>query len=132
MIKKEKPKLKKYNRSNQIYGSKYSVYPHYNIKNFLSLTSKYPILFSIYSELKKFNSLNPPKAQDAQKKKNTVDGNASELYDEYPEIYFNRYMTLSYARKRKFSDILEVYFLIDMVIVRGQKIKKNRLMKKNL
>ena len=31
-------------------------------------------------------------------------------------------MTLSDARKRKFSDILKVYFLIDMIIERGQKI----------
>ena len=61
IIKKEKPTLKKYNRSNLTYDSKYSFYPHYNIKNFnkMSLTLKYPILFLFYNELKKFNSLNP-------------------------------------------------------------------------
>ena len=31
ITKKEKPPLKKYNRSNLIYGSKYSFYPYYNI-----------------------------------------------------------------------------------------------------
>ena len=35
---KEKPSLKKYNRSNLIYDSKYSFYPYYNIKNFNSLS----------------------------------------------------------------------------------------------
>ena len=48
IIKKEKPILKKYNKSNLIYGSKYSFCPYYNIRNFnsLSLTLKYQILFS--------------------------------------------------------------------------------------
>ena len=39
-IKKEKPTLKKYNRSNVIYSSKYRFYEYYNINlNSLSLTS---------------------------------------------------------------------------------------------
>ena len=56
-IKTRKPALQKYNRSNLIYGSKYSFYPCYDNKKFssLSLVSKYPILFSLYSELYKFN-----------------------------------------------------------------------------
>ena len=57
IIKKEKPTLKKYNRSNLINDSKYSFYPYYNIKNFkdfnsLFLKLKHTILFWLYSELK--------------------------------------------------------------------------------
>ena len=61
IIKKKTPTVKKYNRSNLIYDSKYSFYPYYNIKNFnsLSFTLKYPILFSFYSELNKFYCVNP-------------------------------------------------------------------------
>ena len=33
ITKKEKPTSKRYTRSNLIYGSKYSFYPYYNIKN---------------------------------------------------------------------------------------------------
>ena len=35
IIKKEKPTLKKYNRSNLIWDSKYIFYPYYNIIDFL-------------------------------------------------------------------------------------------------
>ena len=64
IIKKEKPTLEKYNRSNLIYESKYSFYLN-NIKKFnsLSLTSKYPILFSFHSELNQFNSLDSQKGR---------------------------------------------------------------------
>ena len=50
--------------------AKYSFYPYYNIKNFnnFSLASKYPILFSFYSELNKFNSLNLRKGCKKEKK----------------------------------------------------------------
>ena len=63
IIEKEKPTLKKYNRSNLIYDRKYSFYPYCNIKNFnsLSLLSIYPVLFLFYSELNRFNSLNQRK-----------------------------------------------------------------------
>ena len=56
-IKTPKPSLKKYNRSNLIYRSKDIFDPYYDIKNFrsISLVSKYLILFSLYSELNKFN-----------------------------------------------------------------------------
>ena len=55
IIRKEKPTLSEYNKSNLICDCKYSFYPYNNIKNLNSifLTSKYPILFSFYSELKK-------------------------------------------------------------------------------
>ena len=44
---------------------KHSFQEYYNIKNFfsLSLTSKYPILLLFYSDLEKFNNLNPKKKE---------------------------------------------------------------------
>ena len=101
IIKKEKPTLKKYNRWNLIYDSKYRFYPSYNIEDFnsFSLTSKYPILVSLCSELNKFNNINPRKRQ--KDKKATAYDNASELYNEYLEIYFTRYMTISDAKKKE-------------------------------
>ena len=70
IIKKEKPTFKKYNRSNLIFNSKYSFYEYYNIRNFnsLSLSSKYPILLYFYSDLNKFNNLNPQKEETKEKK----------------------------------------------------------------
>ena len=61
IIKEEKPTLKKYNGLDLIYDSTYSFIPYYNIKHFnsLSLVSRYPILFSFYGELNKFNNINP-------------------------------------------------------------------------
>ena len=84
IIKKEKPAFKKYNRSNLICNCKYSFYEYYNIKNFssLSLMSKYPILLSFYSDVNKFNNLNPQK-ESTKEKKVTVYDNAPELYNEY-------------------------------------------------
>ena len=68
-IKKEKPTLKKYNRSNLIYNSKHSFYECYNIKNFnsLSLTSKYPFLLSFYNDLNKLNNANLQKETTEEK-----------------------------------------------------------------
>ena len=56
------------------------------MKNFnsLSRTSKYPILFLFYSELKKFNNINPQKEHRNEKK--AVYNNATELYNEYLEV----------------------------------------------
>ena len=98
MIKLSKNKnqhLKNIIHENQIYDSKYSSYPHYNIKNFnsLSLVSKYPILYSFYTELNKSNNINPRKGRTKDKKATLYDI-TSEPYNEYLEIYFNQYMTL--------------------------------------
>ena len=69
IIKKEKPTLKKYNRSNVIYNGKYSFYEYFIKKiNSLFLTSKYPILLLFYSDLNKFNNLNPQKETTKEKK----------------------------------------------------------------
>ena len=48
-IKKEKPTIKKSNRSNLICSSEYGFYEYYNINfNNLFLTSKYQVLTSFY------------------------------------------------------------------------------------
>ena len=68
-----------------------------------------------------------------ERKKNTVYNNASELYNEYLEIYFSQYTTLSDAKKGKLDDNYdpENLFLKDMIIVCGQR-RKNQMLKKNL
>ena len=70
IIKEEKPTLKKYNGLDLIYDSTYSFIPYYNIKHFnsLSLVSRYPILFSFYGELNKFNNINPRQVHTKEKK----------------------------------------------------------------
>ena len=87
IIEKEKPEFKKHNISNIIYHNKHRFYEYYNNKTFnsLSLTSKYPIILSFYSNLIKFHNLNPQKPSAKQRKSN-ADDNASELYKEYLEI----------------------------------------------
>ena len=82
IIKKERPIFKKNSRPNLIYNRKCIFYEYYNVKNFngFSLTSKYPILFSFYSDLNKFNDLNPQK-ESTKGEKAIVYDNASELYN---------------------------------------------------
>ena len=86
-----------------------------------------------YSELNKFNSINPWKEQTKDKKA-TVYDKALKLYNEYLEIYFNQYMTISDAKKEGWVTImiLKIYFLMNMIIVCGQNIMKIWLIKKNL
>ena len=70
--KKGKVALNKYNRTNLVYGSKYSFYPYYQINSFngLPLALSYPILRSFYDELNKFISLNPhTQKKNLEKKK---------------------------------------------------------------
>ena len=62
--KKKNTTIKKYNRSNLIYNSKHRFYEFYNNKLFnssSSLESKYLSLLSFYTDLNKFNNLNPQK-----------------------------------------------------------------------
>ena len=133
-IKKEKPTLKKYNRSNVTYDSKYSFHQYCNIRNFnsLPLVSNYPCLFSFYSELNKCYIINPQKEWTKDKKALVYD-NVSELYNENLEIYFKQDMTFSDAKKRKLGHkyYAEKLFLEGYIVVCSEKIKKNRLVKKN-
>ena len=71
----------------------------------LSLTLKYPILLSFYSDLNKFKNPNPQKESTNEKKKTTVYyDNASELYNEYLEIYLDEYKALSDVQKRNLGN----------------------------
>ena len=98
-IKQEKPTIEKYNKSNLIYSSKYSFYEYYNINfNSLSPTSKYEVLTSFYNELDTFYSLKL-QTESTKEKKATVSDNASEMYNEYLEIYFDQYIALSDNKK---------------------------------
>ena len=65
---------------------------------------------SFYSDLNKFNHLNPPKGS-IKEKNATVYDNASEIYNEYLEIYFNEYKPLSDAQKK---DLDNKYDPIDL------------------
>ena len=88
----KKTVFKKYNRSNLICSSKYDFMSIAKLKNsivFLLLTSKYSILFSLYSDLNQFNNLNPQKVRTKENKA-TVYDNAPELYNKYLEIYFDK------------------------------------------
>ena len=68
-----------------------------------------------YSDLNKFNNLNPKK-ESTKEKKVTLYDNASELFNEYLEIYFNEYKALSDAQKKELGNkydlnnlFLEIY-----------------------
>ena len=93
--------FEKFKKSNLIYHSKYSFYEYYITKNFnsLSLTLKYAILLSFYSNLNKFHNLNLHK-ESTKEKKVTVYDNPSELNNEHLEIYFEKHKTFSDAKKR--------------------------------
>ena len=80
----------KYNRWNLIYKLKISLYEYHNIKYFhsLSLESKCPILASSYNDLNTFNRLKLQKERTKEKKDRMYD-NASEICNEFLEIYFN-------------------------------------------
>ena len=69
----------------------------------------------VLQRLNKFNNLNQQKGSTKEKKA-TVYNNASELYNEYLETYFDEYNTLSDAQERELHDkydpinlFLEIY-----------------------
>ena len=129
IIKIEKRTFKKYNRSNLNYSSKHNFYEYYNIKkiNSLSITSKYPILLSFYSDLNESNNFNPQKESTKEKNLTAYD-HASELYNEHLEIYFDEHKALSDAQKSLVINIiLLIYFLRNKIMMSGLKIK-NHLM----
>ena len=81
IIEKEKPTFEKYNRSNLIYSGKHSFHECYNIKTLIVFHLR-QISRSFYSDLNKFNNLNPPKGS-IKEKNTTVYDNAPEIYNEY-------------------------------------------------
>ena len=94
-LKKEKPTVKEYNRSNLVYDSRYSFYDHYN------------------------------KTHKKKKKKNSLHDNALGLYNEFLEIYFDQYMALSDAKRKSWviNMILLIYFLKHIAMITGLKVK---------
>ena len=72
---KEEPvTVKKYNKSDLIYNSKYIFYKYYRyVKKFdnLSFKSKYSFLFEFFNDLNKFNNLKTQK-ENAKKEKNKL------------------------------------------------------------
>ena len=105
IIKKEKPALKKYNKSDLIYDSRYSIYSYLNITNSISISpeSKYPILLLVYTELNKINNLKLQKGHTKEKKR-TLYNTSSELYSTYLGIYFGQHMAFPDASKKELGD----------------------------
>ena len=67
-------------------------------------------MLSFYSNLNKFNNLNPQN-ESTKEKKATVYDNASELYNEYSKSYFAEYKTLSDAKKWKLGNKYDPIYL---------------------
>ena len=87
------------------------------------------VLLKFSKDLYKFKELK----QKAEEKTN-VYIISSELYNNFLEIYYDEKNELSdnKATKQILNMMLKLYFLKDMIIMCGQKMKKNRLIKKNL
>ena len=73
--------------------------------------SKYPILYSSYTELNKFNDINYQKVRTKHKKVPVYD-KSSELYNEYLEIYFYETRSFQILKKKSWLTymILKNYF----------------------
>ena len=129
-IKKEKPTIKKYNRSNIIYSSKFSFH-EYNTTNFnsISLKLKFKVLPSFYNEFYRLVT----KKESTKEKKQIVFDNAPQMYNEYRKTYFNQYMALSDHKKLNWviNMIPLIYFLLMNIIMMGDLKMKNPLIEKN-
>ena len=93
IIKKEKPTLKNYRKSNLTYNANHTFDKyHCDSKKFnnLSSKSKYSLLVKFFKYLNKFNKLKTKKERTKKEKLNVYDA-ASELYNELIEIYFDEY-----------------------------------------
>ena len=103
-IKKEKPTLQNYSKSDLIYHSNYRFFKYYrDIKKFdnLSLKSKYSFLEEFSNDLNKFNKL---KTLKERTEKTNVYNTASELYSDLLGIYIDEYYELSDAKRNKMKD----------------------------
>ena len=103
---KEEPTLKKYNKSNLIYNTKYSFYKyHPDGKKFdkLSFKSKYSFPIDFFNDLNEFNNLNTQKEKTQKKKKTNMYDTASELYNNLLATYFDEYYYLSGAERKKYG-----------------------------
>ena len=77
--------------------------------------------------LDKSNNLNQQKESTKEIKINLYDKTS-----DFIGIYYHKYNELSDDDPYNPNMILKIYFLIDMIIVCGHKMKKNGLIKKNL
>ena len=87
-------------------------------KKFNNLSFK-SIHSSHFDNLDKLDNLNPQK-ESTEKRKIKVYDTASELYNDFLGIYYHKYYELSGDKSKK-----KVCFVMDMIIVCGQKLKKN-------
>ena len=99
----KKVTLKNYSTSDLVYEGNYSFYKNYrDTKKLdkLSLKSKYLFLVTFIYDLDKFTKLKTQKER-TQKKKINVYNKATELYSDFPSIYFNEYSELSDDKRKK-------------------------------
>ena len=99
----KKVTLKKYSTSDLVYEGNYSFYKNYrDTKKLdkLSLKSKHLFLVTFIYDLDKFTELKTQKER-TQKKKINVYNKATELYSDFPSIYFNEYSELSDDKRKK-------------------------------
>ena len=99
----KKVTLKNYSTSDLVYEGNYSFYKNYrDTKKLdkLSLKSKHLFLVTFIYDLDKFTKLKTQKER-TQKKKINVYNKATELYSDFPSIYFNEYSELSDDKRKK-------------------------------
>ena len=99
----KKVTLKNYSTSDLVYEGNYSFYKNYrDTKKLdkLSLKSKHLFLVTFIYNLDKFTKLKTQKER-TQKKKINVYNKATELYSDFPSIYFNEYSELSDDKRKK-------------------------------
>ena len=102
---KEEPKIKKYNKSNLIYNSKYSFYKHYSDrKKFdnISFESKNSFLNEFFNYLIKFNKLTTQKEETQKKKQMWMIQLQNYIMDFLKSN--DKYNKFSDAKKRKLGD----------------------------
>ena len=98
-----KATLKNYSTSDLVYEGNYSFYKNYrDTKKLdkLSLKSKHLFLATFIYDLDKITKLKTQKER-TQKKKINVYNKATELYSDFPSIYFNEYSELSDDKRKK-------------------------------
>ena len=128
-IKKEKSTLKKYNKSTLVYGSNYSFLKHYcDIKNSdnFSFKSMYSFLIRFFNDLDKSNKLMPQKEETKEKKTN-VYNTASELYNDFLEIFFinTRLFQMLKTESWVINMVLLIFSLNHTIVMSCLKVKNN-------
>ena len=119
MIKKEKPRLKNYSKSDLIYICSYSFYKYFrSCKKFDKL-----FLVNFFNDLNKYNKPKTKKEKTKKKKLNLYYA-ASELYSDFTVMNTMNYQMLK-ERRRSPNIILIIYFLKCVIMVTGKLMKNN-------